>query len=335
MEEARRLTSGDLSFGSLTTCPATGTRERKDARGAFMTKILVLGATGNIGGLTTAALAANYPDISLRLASSRPEGRSAMSAAYPVAQVVEADWYDLERLTRAVEGVDKVLMVTPDFRTDESVATKNVIEAVKRAGGVQQIVRFIAIPPGLTADKLAPEFLATRCGANLHTVAKPLFDASGLPMTYINAACWIMFNLPWFMADEVKRNRRIAMPAASDARRLWISENDIADVAAKILADPAAMHVGKEYLVTGTERLDFRGVASLVGDVLGTQVTYVDDDASLRAAMGDQFDTLMTYFRHETRDYGDVPSTDTVARLLGRPQVTLRDYIEANKSAFE
>ena len=299
-----------------------------------MTKVLVLGATGNIGGLTAAALAANYPDVQLRLASSRDSGRETLSAAYPGAEVVTADWYDADKLARAVKGVDKVFMVTPDFRTDESVVTPNVIRAIKAAGGVQQVVRFIAIPPGLTAEKLEPEFLATRCGANLHTVAKPLFDASGLPMTYINAACWIMFNLPWFMADEVKRNRRIAMPAASDACRLWVSENDIADVAAKVLADPAAAHVGQEYLVTGTERFDFRQVAALLSDVIGKPVGYVNEDAYLRAAMGDNFDTLMTYFRHETRDYRDVPSTDTVQRLLGRPQVTLRDYVEANKALF-
>jgi NAD(P)H dehydrogenase (quinone) len=299
-----------------------------------MTRVLVLGATGNIGGLTAATLQTHHPEVDLRLASSRDSGLEKLRDAFPGAEVVAADWYDVEKLTTALRGVDKVFMCTPDFYTDESVVTPNVIEAVRRAGTVKQIVRFIAIPDGLTADKLAPEFLATRCGANMHVIAKPLLDASGLPVTYINAPCWIMFNLPWFFADEIKNNDRLAMPASSNAARLWISENDIADVAAKIIADPAADHVGKEYVVTGTERLDYRQVAALLKEVLGKSIDVVDDDTALRAAMGVNFDRLMTYFRHETRDYGVVKSTDTVSRLLGRPQVTLRDYVEANKAIF-
>lgn len=299
-----------------------------------MSTVLILGATGNLGSLTAQALALHHPNVKLRLASSRDTGRAMLRERYPQAEVVAADWYDPEGLNAAMQGVDRVFVATPDFVTDETVVTPNIIRAVKAAGTVSQVVRLIAIPPGLAAADLAPEFLATRCGANIHVIAKPLFDASGLPMTYLNAACWIMFNVPWFLAEEVKSHRRLAMPASADAPRLWLSENDIAEVAAKVLSDDARRHVGKEYLLTGTERLDFKQVAGLLTEVLGEKVAHVDDDATLRATMGDHFDTLTTYFRHETRDYAKVPVTDTVQRLLGRPQVELRDYLEANKSLF-
>jgi hypothetical protein len=42
----------------------------------------------------------------------------------------------------------------------------------------------------------------------------------------------------------------------------------------------------------------------------------------------------LTYFGHETRDYASVPVSDTIARVLGRPQVTLHDYIVANRDLF-
>lgn len=299
-----------------------------------MSTVLVLGATGNLGGLTAQALTTAHPDVTLRLTSSKDSGCDTLRERFPQAEVLKADWYDPASLTAALQGVDRVFMATPDFYTDESVATPNVIAAVKAAGSVKQVVRFIAIPPGMTAADLAPEFLATRCGANLHVVAKPLFDASGLPVTYLNAACWIMFNLPWFMAESVKSKRQLTMPAASDASRLWLSENDIAAVAAKVLTDAPEQHVGQDYLLTGTERMNFTQVAQLLSEVLGEPVRYVDDATELRATMGESYDTLMTYFRHETRDYGDVPVTDTVARLLGRPQVTLRDYVQAHRDLF-
>jgi NAD(P)H dehydrogenase (quinone) len=299
-----------------------------------MNRILILGATGNLGGLAAAALTANYPDASLRLASSRAAGCDTLRERFPQAEAVQADWYDVDSLKRAAAGADRVFVITPDFVTDEAVVTPNIIGAIGAAGTVKQLLRLIAIPPGLTAAHLSPEQLATHCGAAMHMVAKPLLDASGLPVTYLNVPCWIMFNLPWFLAEDIKTRRRLAMPAKSDAARQWVSEADIAAVAAKLLTDPVADHVGKEYRLTGAKRYNYADVAELMSEVLGDRVIYADEDASLRRSMGDNFKALMTYFTHETRDYANVQSTDTVSRLLGRPQITLRDYIVANKDVF-
>jgi uncharacterized protein YbjT (DUF2867 family) len=297
-------------------------------------KVLILGATGNLGRLTAAAIHSNHPQVQLRLTSHREEGRAQLRDAYPGAEVVAADWYDEESLRLAISGVDRILMVTPDFATDETIVTPNLIHAVKAAGGVKQVLRFIAIPPGFTAAALTPDQVATRCGAAQHVLAKPALDASGLPVTYVNAACWIMFNLPWFMSDDVKGSRRLVMPSAADAARLWVSESDLADVFTKILTDDVGAHVGKEYLVTSGRRYTFSQVAALLSGVVGEPVSYVDSDASLRRAMGDAFPVLMTYFTHETEAYSAVPTTHVIEELLGRAPVTLRQYAELNKELF-
>lgn len=297
-------------------------------------RVLILGATGNIGGLTAQALAVKYPSINLRLTSSRDAGCDLLRALHPQAEVLKADWYDPGSLPTAFTDVDKVFIVSPDFYTDESIVTPNLINAIQEAGCVAQVLRLISLPPGLTADQLEPDILATRCGANLSVVAKPLFDASGLPMTYLNVASWLMFNVPWFLAAEIKQHRRLAMPQATHASRLWLSECDVAAAAARILASDAALHVGHEYLLTGTERIDFTQLAELLGEVIGEPVTMVDDDQPLRTATGEAFDLLMTYFRHETRDYLDIPVTDSFAQLTGRPPMALRDYLIANRTLF-
>jgi uncharacterized protein YbjT (DUF2867 family) len=297
-------------------------------------KVLIIGATGNLGRLTAHALTQQHPTIQLRLTSRSSEGRDALHEAFPTAQISAADWSNEAALREAINGVDKILMVTPDFTTDERVATTNLARAVKDDGGISQVLRFIAIPPGFTVANLTAEQLATRCGAALHVIAKPLLDASGLPVTYVNAACWIMFNLPWFMAEDVKATRRLVMPSSADAARQWVSENDIADVFAKILSDDPSRHIGQDYLVTGGPRYTFAQVAALLGEVLGEKVTYVDDDSALRRTMGANFPTLMTYFSHETQAYSAVPSTQTLEQLLGRPRVSLREYLEQNEATF-
>lgn len=298
-----------------------------------METILILGATGNIGGLTSERLVA-HGGVQLRLASSREAGLAALAERFPDAETVQADWYDQASLGKAMQGVSRVLVVTPDFVTDESIVTPNIISAATAARSIEQVVRLIAIPPGLTVDKLPQRFLDTRCGANLHVIAKPLYDASGLPMTYVNVPGWIMFNLPWFLAPEVKARRQLAMPAITDADRMWISEGDIADVMATILVAPVADHVGVEHMLTASTRHDYPAIAGILSDELGDEVRFVDDDGPLREAMGEAFDTLMTYFEHETQAYDGVQHRETVAQLLGRPQESVRDYIKANRELF-
>ncbi|WP_194787531.1 NmrA family NAD(P)-binding protein [Pseudomonas sp. UFMG81] len=299
-----------------------------------MSKALIIGATGNLTGLTAERLYRASPD-SLRVATSRPAGLETLAQRFPGAEVVLADWNDEASLVAAMQGVSRLLVVTPDFFTDENVATSNIISAAKKAGSIELVVRLLSIPPGLTADQLSQEFLDTRCGANLHVIAKPLLDASGLPVCYVNVPAWIMFNLHLFLAAEVKLSRRIAMPAATQANRMWVSEHDIADVMAKILSESVSLHVGREYVLTSPQRYGYSDVAEVFSAVLEEDVTYAQDDEPLRNLMGDAYETLMTYFRHETKAYGAVVHSETLSQLLGRPQQTLHDYIKINREAFQ
>lgn len=296
--------------------------------------ILILGATGNLAKQVTTRIAADRADLTLRLASHREEGRSALQEAFPKAEVVSADWTDEGSLTAALRGVAKVLVITPDFFTNESVVTANIIRAVKSAGGVSQIVRLIAIPPGFSREHTTQAQRAAQCGAPNHALAKALLDESRLPVTYVNVSAWITFNLPWFMASDIKSARKLIMPSSADAARHWVCERDITDILAKILMEPAAAHVGKEYLISGDRRYTFAQVAALVGEVIGAPVTYVDSDVSLRNAMGDNFQKCMDYFSHEIHAYSTVPQTRTIEQLLSRERVTLPQYIKENRDQF-
>lgn len=298
-----------------------------------MSRILVLGATGKLAGIVAGKLA-GMPGVDLRLASSREAGREALAKRFVHADVVLADWYDEASLVAAMRGVDRVLFITPDTRTDEAIVTPNVIRAAKTAGSIAQIVRLVAIPQGMTTAALPPEFAATRAGAAMHLVARPLLDASGLPVTYLNVPCWIMFNLGWFIAPEVRARRRIAMPAGCDAPRHWVSEDDIADAATRLLCDPAVQHAGREYVLTARERVVFSQLAGFIAAALGEPVAFVEDEAPLRAAMGSRYANVVQYLRLDGAVYGGVVATETIRKLLGRPPETLPEYLRRKRALF-
>ena len=295
---------------------------------------LILGATGNLGGLTADHLHRDAPE-SLRVATSRDSGLRRLQRRFPDAEAVLCDWNDEDSLIAAMDGVTRIFVVTPDMVTDENVVTTNIVNAATKVGSLELLVRLLGMPPGFTLEQADPAYVAARCGAGLHVVAKPILDASGLPVAYVNAPAWIMFNLHSFVATGVKPRRRVAMPASTDCPRMWVSEGDIAEVTAGILLGDPAEHLGREYVLTSPTRHSYADLAQVFTEVLGETVTYQDDDGALRAEMGPAFDQLMTYLSHETGSYAGVEHVDTITELLGRPQETLHDYITTHKELFQ
>lgn len=298
-----------------------------------MGKTVILGATGRVAGLAADILSQTSPG-SLRLTSSREAGLAGLRARYPDADVVQADWNDRASLEAAMQGATRLLVITPDSTIDENLVTPNIIAAAKAVGSIELLVRMLANRPGFTPDDVSPEYLATRIGAAHHVIAWPLLEASGLPIAYVNIPAWFMLNLSMFVATEVQSKRRIALPAETDASRMWVSEYDVAAVMAAVLAGPPSQHVRQEYVLTSATHYTYADVARTFSDSIGAPVAYVDDDTMLRETFGDTFDTLMTYLRDDS-PYQGVPHRETVSQLLGRPQQTLGDYITAHLQDYK
>jgi NAD(P)H dehydrogenase (quinone) len=297
-------------------------------------RVLIIGALGNLAYLTTIKLAGFHPYVHLRLTSHRATGLKQLQAEFPHAEVVQADWNDAASLRSAVRGVDRVLVVMTDWVIDESIATPNLIRALETEARVETVLRFIALPPGLKAECLAPDVLATRAGAMLTLVAKPLLDASQLPTCYVNASCWIGFNIRWFYGQDIRASGRIRMPADTDMPRQWVTEGDLSEAFVRILTEAPAMHVGREYRVAGGPSYTYAEQASLIGRVLARDIRWVDDDSSLRRIMGDKFDRLLTYLLHEVEAYRGVPQTRQLELLLGRDRTSLESYVETIRTSL-
>lgn len=296
-----------------------------------MTKILILGATGNLASRVTAALAGR-PGLSLRLTSSRDEGVARLRADWPDAEVMRADWYDPDDLKAAFAGVNRVLVIPPDFTTDEAVVTPNVIAAARATPGLEHVVRLLGQAPDQDPATMDPAWIATRAGTGLHPVAKALLDRSGLPLTYVNVGAWIGFNLPWFIARDVRDRRQVRL--THDALRPWLDEADIAAAFATVLAEGPARHAGRTWLLTAPDRYRFADVARLIGAEIGQHIDFVDTGDGLRETIGDTAEAMLTYLRFEQGVWDRIPDSDDLARLIGRPPVTLAQYIRNHRAIF-
>src|SRR4051794_3595824 len=139
-------------------------------------KVLVIGATGELGQQVAAALTGRE-GVELRLAR-RP--RPGWESRAPIADMVFADLRDPASLDEACAGVHRMFLVSSPTQDQVELET-NGIEAAERAG-VERIVKISNIPiPGLETGlhgnhrTIERRLAASTCAA---TIVQPSFFAN-------------------------------------------------------------------------------------------------------------------------------------------------------------
>ena len=133
-----------------------------------------------------------------------------------------------------------------------------------------------------------------------------------------------------------------------DKRVGWIAGEDLAAVAAKVLADGPAAHAGQNYFLS-TEVLNGVEVAAILSEALGRQITPVvmtpsdmmealaSGAAKPPAGMEENYAKSQLEWVHQSfdgrMDYS-VVATSTVQDLLGRPALTLREWAPLHREAL-
>jgi uncharacterized protein YbjT (DUF2867 family) len=116
-----------------------------------------------------------------------------------------------------------------------------------------------------------------------------------------------------------------------------IDVRDIGAVGAEVLS--GAGHEGKSYEVTGPELLTFHEVAQRFSEVLGTKITYIPADP---VAYLEILKKVLTEWHANavSQLFGEVAGgvmphvTDTVQKLIGRPPISLTQFIRDHRDAF-
>jgi uncharacterized protein YbjT (DUF2867 family) len=140
-----------------------------------------------------------------------------------------------------------------------------------------------------------------------------------------------MQNLNTTHRAEIRDDDEICVPVGK-AKTSFIDVRDVGAVAARVLTEPG--HEGRAYALTGGTALDYDQVAELFTEVLGREITYTNPSIlafiqrSRERGLPMKFVLVMVGLYTATR-FGTADTvTGTVERLLGRPPITMRQYIE-------
>jgi len=281
--------------------------------------ILVTGGTGGIGS-----------ELLRLLSQAGIATRALVRNPHKIQKLSHITWIagDLARpqtLTTAFEGSKTLFLLTSYY--EDMIALQHNAIAAARAAGVTHVVKVSAF--AASGHSRAP------IGRWHYQVEKELQE-SGLG--------WTMLRPHHFMQNLLAQaeyiiKEGVVYSASGDGKIPYIDARDVAAVAFVTLTQPG--HLGKKYVLTGSEAISYRQAAEIIGAAIGKQLRFVfeqpDEARARRVREGVPpavIESILAIAAYQRAGGKTVTITSTVADLIGRPPRTFMEFAREHAAVF-
>jgi uncharacterized protein YbjT (DUF2867 family) len=237
-------------------------------------------------------------------------------------EAVRFDFTDPSTFEETFRGVKCMFYMRPPHITNIQRDMVPSMDAAKRAG-VTHVVFLSLI--GIENTKYVP-----------HYKVESYLKSINMQTTFLRCS-FFMQNLSTTHRKEIKERNEIFVPVGN-AKTAFIDARDIGAVAAVALLEEG--HAGRNYDLTGSERLEYWEVARIMSGVLGRTINYRNPNPlhflieRMRRGTPFIFALVMTGLYTSTRFGMAEPITDEVERLIGRKPICFRQYVMDYKDTW-
>ncbi|MGY5051982.1 NmrA family NAD(P)-binding protein [Streptomyces sp. 900105755] len=269
---------------------------------------LILGGTGRSGPLLADALAQ-------RGVIPRTAARSGADVRF--------DWDDPATHPAALDGVDRLYLVTPTARISYADQVAAFLDLAEVAG-----VRHVTYLSVYNADQAPTE-------VDIAAVEADLASRQGITHAVLRTS-WVMQN---FADDHLPVIDGVLTVPSGGGREAFVDAADIAAVAAQTLLDPET-HAGAVYSLTGPQALTFQEAADIIASVSGRSVAYHDIDqemwinGALAAGVPADYAVMLRWLTGNVITGNGATPTGDVEKVAGRPATTFRAFAERTVHAW-
>ncbi|WP_339111997.1 NmrA family NAD(P)-binding protein [Thioclava sp. GXIMD2076] len=278
-------------------------------------RYMVTGASGQLGSAVLEQLSTRVAKSDITALVRREAAATALAAQSYGTAVASYD--DVEALTAAFKGVDRLLLISGSEVGQRARQHGNVVAAAKAAG-----VGFIAYTSLLQAT-VSPMILAVE-----HKATEEALAASGIPYALLRNG-WYSENMLGGLDYAVEHSAMIG--ASGEGRYASAPRADYAEAAAIVLA--GGDHAGKVYELAGDAGYTGAELAAMVAKASGKPVAYADlppaeyKAALVGAGIPDGFaDVLVDSSVRAGEGWLDDQSK-TLSGLLGRPTEPMAETV--------
>ncbi len=288
-------------------------------------RVLVLGATGGVGSLVARELEAQA-QVEVVRATRKPRQMEAWRTEGKSSVLLDLD--DPETFPKALADIERLFVMT-GYTMNMVTQTKTLTDAAVDAG-VGFIVHLGVLSNGKSTD---PHYA-------WHELVERYISTSGVPCCHLHAN-FFMENLLSFM----RISKSVLTWPMGNRSIGWVAGEDLASVAAKVLAEGPEVHAGKAYPLS-TDVVDGPQLAAVLSKALGQEIkplVVTPDDlktaldagqVELPPGMDAPFSASMLELARQVSDgrlsYA-AKSTDAVETLLGRDAIDFQQWARAHR----
>ena len=279
--------------------------------------IAITGATGQLGQLVIEELLKTVPASQIVAIVRNPAKAEALSNQGIV--VRQGDYTDQAAFTTALNGVDKLLLISSSEVGQRATQHQNVINAAKAAG-----VKFIAYTSLLHADT-SPLGLHVE-----HVETEKALAESGVPYALLRNG-WYTEN--YLASAPPALEHGVFIGAAGEGKIASATRADYAAAAAKVVSEDG--HAGNVYELAGDSAWTLSELAAELSKQSGKPVAYQNlSEADFAAALkgvglpSGLADMLADSDTGASKG-GLFDDSRTLSKLIGRPTTTLAESVKS------
>ena len=278
--------------------------------------IAITGATGQLGQHVIETLLKTVPASQIVAIVRNPAKATALSQQGIT--VRQADYSDEAALTAALQGIDKLLLISSSEVGQRAPQHRNVINAAKAAH-----VKFIAYTSLLHADT-SPLGLADE-----HVATEQMLAESGIAHALLRNG-WYTEN--YLASAPAALEHGVFIGAAGEGKIASATRADYAAAAARVISEDG--HAGKIYELAGDAGWTLSQLAAELAKQSGKKVVYQNlSEADFAAALkgvglpAGLADMLADSDTGASKG-GLFDDSHTLSKLIGRPTTPLADSVK-------
>ncbi|AUV45499.1 SDR family oxidoreductase [Citrobacter freundii complex sp. CFNIH9] len=278
--------------------------------------IAITGATGLLGQHVIESLLKTVPASQIVAIVRNPAKATALSQQGIT--VRQADYSDEAAFTTALQGIDKLLLISSSEVGQRAPQHRNVINAAKAAH-----VKFIAYTSLLHADT-SPLGLADE-----HVATEKMLAESGIAYALLRNG-WYTEN--YLASAPAALEHGVFIGAAGEGKIASATRADYAAAAARVISEDG--HAGKTYELAGDAGWTLSQLAAELAKQSGKKVVYQNlSEADFAAALksvglpAGLADMLADSDTGASKG-GLFDDSHTLSKLIGRPTTSLSDSVK-------
>ncbi|WP_104734576.1 NmrA family NAD(P)-binding protein [Hanstruepera ponticola] len=289
-----------------------------------MNRILITGATGNIGTEVVHYLSELGNESELIVAVRNVE-RAKIKFSY--LSNLSYRLFDFEKqdsFDAAFKDVDILFLLRPPHISEVDKYFQPLLQSGKN-NGIKKVV-FLSVQ-GAEKSKVIP-----------HNKIERLIKSIGFKYIFVRPS-YFMQNLTTTLLPELQKNQTITLPSGQ-AKFNWIDVKNIGEVSA-VLIKSFDKYQNKAYDITGLENKNFQEVTELMSEIIGTKFNFKSINPisfyfkKKKSGVKSEFAFVMTMLHFLPRFQKEPDISDNFDRITGKKPTTLKAFINRKKEVIK